>query len=220
MSTDLSVLSNLPLEAESAALSLTTNKSILPYVTLCGAMSNHSEAKDGPVKTGNFALVHSKDNVEDIGRGFDFIPIVARPKAFAWKEGLVSFRKDSALFVQIQGMPPKTTMIGPEFLVWIPKLGTFAAYHFNLNGKTAERAAGELAVYMQKFRKGECQGVTVESKMLENRRGEKWHGPVFSVCSSALQLPDPAELQAVAKAFLEAPDSVEVAPDAGNERER
>jgi len=221
LSTDLSILAGLPLEAESAALSLTTNKSILPYITLCGGSSNHSEAKGGPIRTGNFAVVYSKDNLEDIGKSFDFIPIVARPKAFAYKEGLISFTKDSPLFAQIQGMSPKVTMIGPEFLVWLPAQGIFSAYHFNVAGsKTAERASGELAVFMSKFRKGECQGVTVTSNIMENKKGEKWHGPVFSACSAALTMPDPAELQEVAKAFMSAKDSVEVAPDAGTTRER
>lgn len=220
LSTDLSILAGLTFEAESAALSLTTSKANIPYVNLCGSSSNKSEAKGGPIHTGNYAVIYSKDNMEDIGKGFDFIPIVARPKAFAWRVGLVSFHKDSPLFVQIQKMSPEGTMIGPEFLIWMPQHGIFAAYHFSLSGKTAERASAEVSTLMLKFRKGECNGATVESKIMENRKGEKWHGPAFTTCSSILAMPDPAELQAVVKAFMEAQDSVEIVPDAGNGRER
>ncbi len=182
----------------------------LPYIKLCGSSTN--ECKEELIGIGHWGLIRTKGEIDDLGKEVQLYVIDGRVKAMTYGDNvLVTFSKSSELWKQIEAMPSDITLIGPEFLLFIPGVG-FVTYH--MNNPTAHRIAKELVA----FRGKAC---TFKEHLIVGKK-YKWHGPVFTACSATIAVPDPEELAKVLNAFKNAQDSkVEIADDtAAEERPR
>lgn len=192
-------------------LAVSKNKSYLPRLKLCGAQAG--ECQRGQVGIGNYALIKSKEEVEDVGNSVDVIIVAGRAKAVQLSDPPIqAFNPNSDLFKDIQEESTKKdsdAMYGPEFLVYIPAYETYAT--FFLCNPTGRRVAPDVNARMK-------TGATLGSRLIETKK-YKWHGPIIKDCGAPLEVPDLQVLAEVATKFLEEKDSVvEVVEAGGRER--
>lgn len=194
-------------------MSVSKNKEYLPRLKLCGSQSG--EAQRGLVSIGNYALIKSRTDVEDIGDDVDAIVIAGRSKAFQLGDPPIqSFNTECALFKDLQEESLKKgsdSMYGPEFLLYLPAHQTYVT--FFLCNPTGRVAAPDLLALMD-------GAANITSILLENKKkGYIWHGPVFKECGAPLEVPDLDVIAKVATKFLNEKDSeVEIAEEDSRER--
>lgn len=187
-----------------------TSSSFLPYVQLYGG--NSDPVKEGKIAIGNHGLRVAKDQIEDLGKQFDCFAYSWRFKAMRIITGgdvFSYFNPKSEEFQKVVADSETSDsgcMYGPEFLIWIPQLSRFATYFFS--SKTARRESPNMKVRME-----EKTGCTVKSQLIKAKK-HSWHGPVVTLCSAPMVLPDVAKLMPVAERFANPKDS-EVEKDSG-----
>ncbi len=191
-------------------LAVSKNKSYLPRLKLCGSQAG--ECQRGLVSIGHYALIKSKEEVEDIGNSVDVIVVSGRSKAVQLSDPPIqAFDPNSDLFKDIQEestVKDSDAMFGPEFLVYIPTYETYAT--FFLCNPTGRRFAPSMNAYLK-------AGATLGSRLIETKK-YKWHGPTIVDCGAPLEVPDLDNLSEVATKFLEEKDSqVEIAGEDGRE---
>ncbi len=201
----------VPQTDTSKVLAVSKNKEYLPRLKLCGSQAG--ECQRGLVGIGHYALIKSREDLEDIGDDFDIIIIGGRAKAVQLSDPPIqSFDPDCALFKDIVEESTKKdsdAMFGPEFLVYIPDHQVFAT--FFLCNPTGRRFAPDMTARMN-------EGANLTSRLIETKK-YKWHGPVIKDCGAPLEVPDLEVITEVATKFLKEKDSkVELVED--NKRER
>lgn len=204
--------SAVPETDDSRVLAVAKNKEYLPRLKLCGSQAG--ECQRGQVGIGNYAIIKSKDDLEDVGSELDIVIIAGRAKAVQLSDPPIqAFDPESDLFKDLMEESTKKdsdAMYGPEFLVWIPRTRQFAT--FFLCNPTGRRFAPDMHARLR-------NAATLGSKLIETAK-YKWHGPTIKDCAIDVELPDTETISAVATKFVGEKDSnVEVAKDDGN-RER
>ena len=201
----------VPQTDTSKVMSVSKNKEYLPRLKLCGSQAG--ECQRGLVGIGHYALIKSREDVEDIGDDFDVIVLAGRAKAVQLSDPPIqSFDPECALFKDLQEESTKKdseAMYGPEFLVYIPDLQVYAT--FFLCNPTGRRCAPDVSARMN-------SGANFGSRLIETKK-YKWHGPVIKDCGAPLEVPELDMITEVATKFLNEKDSkVEVAEEGGRER--
>lgn len=176
--------------------------SYLPRLHLFGG--NSDAVKEGKIGVGRYGLVRNKDQIDDLTAVVDVLPLSWRYKAMSMKEEqIVSFYDPkSAGFKDLQAraeIPNSSCTYGVEFLLWIPSLHLFATYY--LNSKTARREAPNLRDILVSKRAASLK------VQLITKGKFKWHGPVVTVCSTPIDLPDPVEMMDQATRFANPKES-------------
>lgn len=115
----------------------------LPRIKLCQGQSKEVGRKK--VKSpGNFALIKTKEDIEDLGDEVEIVICAGRPKAMSTGDTIISiFEDDSPEFKRIQAdskVKDSGCFYGPEYLVYLPSHECFATLF--LNNPTARREAG------------------------------------------------------------------------------
>ena len=191
-------------------LAVSKNKSYLPRLKLCGSQAG--ECQRGLVGIGHYALIKSKEEVEDVGDSVDVIVVAGRAKAVQLSDPPIqAFDPSSDLFKDIQEESTKKdsdAMFGPEFLVFIPAHQVYAT--FFLCNPTGRRFAPDMQARLN-------EGATLGSRLIETAK-YKWHGPKIKDCGAPLEVPDLENLTEVATKFLKEKDSkVEIADEVGRQ---
>jgi hypothetical protein len=177
----------------------------LPRVHLM--TSTNRLVQTGKTKMGNYCLVKGKDALtKDFGPAFNCLVITWRPKAmdFSGQKAKAFYNPTKQGFKDVEVQADKRVkkfMYGPEYLVYIPELDTLASFHFN--NITMRMRAGEMKALLGK-------AGTFRSEVIEGN-GNLWPGPVISLCSTPLSLPEDREtflkrIQDEAVKFANPPD--------------
>jgi hypothetical protein len=165
------------------------SSSFLARIQLFGA--NSDAVKEEKIGQGRFGLVRSKDDVEDLGKNLDCLPLAWRLKAMQIVDGEVfsNFDHQSDEFKRIQAESEEQDsgcMYGVEFLLWLPELGVYVTYF--LSSKSSRREAKPLRGLIGK-------GATIEAKLVKTKR-YSWHAPKVVACSTPFsELPDPNKMK-------------------------
>jgi hypothetical protein len=203
-------------QSEEDLLAVAGSSAFLPRVQLFGSSSD--AAKEGKIPVAHWGLVRGKDQLEDLGKEFNCLVITGRVKALdlSGEQIVTSYDHKSDTFKSIQersATSESKCMYGPEFLIYVPDSKTYATVF--LSSKTARGEARSLHARLRK-------AATFKSQLIEGKRF-KWHGPVFTPCSTPFDLPPVEEIKEQADKFLKPQtDGPELAPtgDAAGAGER
>lgn len=185
----------------------------LPRVQLFGGTS--TEVKRGKIPMAHFGMIFGKENIIDLDKEFDFLPILWRPKAMELGEEILSvFDPSSTEFKRIAAKSDEKDsgcMFGPEFLIWVPTQKKFASLY--LASKTSRKAAPAVRDRLGKA----CTG---KVEFIETKK-YSWHGPVFVPCSTPFDLPTAEAVTEETHKFNNpAASEVEKAEEPTNSRKR
>ena len=176
------------------ALTVANNQDYLPRIKLC--QGNGKEVlKEFVARGGNYALIKSKDDIEDLGDSIDLLICSGRPKAMRTGDQIITmFEEESDEFKKIMSeskVKNSGCFYGPEYLVYIPAAQTFATLF--MNNPTMRREAGAVHSRLR-------QAATITSHLIENE-DFAWFGPKCGDCSSPLNIPDLDEIETAVKKF-------------------
>lgn len=191
------------------------SSSFLPYVTLYQATANL--VKEKKFNMGEFGLVRSGDQVpEKLSDVFDAVILGWRPKAMSVQgvDVKAAFNPKSALFMDIQKKsadPNSGCFFGPEFLIYIPQIKTFACFLFG-----SITARGEAASVVARM----GQAVTFKVTLRKNKKNQTWYGPVAVPCLTPFDMPEPSVIQMQLQGFNNPPEEQLEPAAPGMERDR
>jgi hypothetical protein len=161
-------------------------------------------ANSGPVKKDKIAMNHyglvtGKDQIEDLGREVDVLMVTFRPRALDTSD-TDNIRATSDingdLFKEIQDKSDNEensgAMYGPEFLLYVPKVGKFATTLFG--SKSARNEAKNAIQYKGRH----C---TFKSKLIETKK-YSWQAMLITACSTPFEIPTREVIMEVATEFL------------------
>lgn len=205
---DISLVTN-----EDDLLAVAGSSAFLPRLQLFGSSSD--ACKEGKIPVAHWGIVRGKDQLEDMGKEVNVLVIAGRVKALdlSGEQIVTSYDRKSATFSDIaerSERPQSKCMFGPEFLVWVPSTGEYATVF--LSSKTARGEARSLHARLGK-------AATFKAQLIEGKQF-KWHGPVFTACTTPFDLPDLEGVKVQAEKFLKPPtDGPELAAAAAAEGE-
>lgn len=198
----------------SAFLEIASGSSYLPRLMLMNATSEL--VKEGKINQGHYALVTSKERVEDMTKEVSILVLGWRPKALVIGEKDVKsfYNPKSAEFIATSKRADTEInsgcLYGPEFLIYVPMTGQFAT--FFMSSKTARREAPQLRPLIGK-------AATLKSTLIKGKKNS-WFGPIVTTCSAPLNGYDQEEAKAQLRTFNNPPElaeekaeNVEVAAD-------
>lgn len=187
MSGELVKLNQLPVQASKYAddktfAGVSSGGGFLPRLQLFGATSNL--CKEGKIGMGNYGLVRSKDSVEDLTKEVNVLVLAWRPKALeiGADEIISIFNPNNDEFKRIAAKSEESDsgcMFGPEFLVYIPAVESYAT--FFMSSKSSRREAPSLKALMGK-------AATIRSKLVKTKK-YMWHAPDITMCSQQFEIP-------------------------------
>lgn len=174
----------------------------LPYLGISAGTS--TAVADGLIGVGKWFLTKRKKDIIDLGSEFRGFILGMRLKALNLNgdKPVAYFDHTSPEFLDVaqkaKTMPSDSGYLaGADFLIYIPgPLDLFVTYH--MASKTAKNEAGMLKQLLGK-------PATFKLTQLQNPKGQKWFGPVVTVCSVDLQGPSRDEYLAVLEAFKNPP---------------
>lgn len=190
---------------DSDLAAVTKSGSFLPRVQLFTAKSN--QAQDGSIGINHYGI-NDGGTIKDLGLTVDVLCLTWRPKALDMGEVVIaSYKTDSNEFKRIAEKSMESDsgcMFGPEFLFWVPTEKKFAT--FLMGSKSMRREAKKwIPSYLM-------QPITLKSLKIETPK-YTWFSPVATVCSTPFDMPSAEDIQEVAEAFNNPPESeVETAP--------
>ena len=192
---DLIPVSEAAAAQELALLEVGASTGFLPRIQLFGGSSD--AVKEGKINVGRYGLVRGKDQIEDLGPEVDVLVCAGRVKALdiSGDTPLTSYDHKSDLFKEIQatsGEENSRKMFGPEYLLWIDSVKSFAT--FFLSSPTARRESASIHSRLRK-------AATLKAKLITGKK-HKWHGPVITQCSNPFDLPEQETLQAEITKFV------------------
>lgn len=194
--TDLAVVSD---EDELAALLATQQKATEEelakvsgggkYFPRIQLMISQSKPCKKPIEDGGFPVNHyalvQGQNLVDLGRQVDVLPLVYRPKALDTSETIInSYTPSSEQFQRIMAeaeVKDSGCTYGPEYLCWIPSKEEFAT--FFMNSVSARNEAPALKARMGK----PC---TLKSQHIDPPKSKyDWYAPSVVPCSTPFDMP-------------------------------
>lgn len=191
------------------------SSSFLPRLQLFGGTSD--AVKEEKVRQGVFGVVESKDNINDLGKEVNCLPLAWRFKAMMIADGEVisSYDSTSPQFEKIKldsDTQDSGCMWGAEFLLWLPDIG-FVTYF--LSSKSSRREAKPLRGLIG-------QAATLKVELVATKKF-KWHAPKVTACSAPFStLPDMDKMKKELERFHnpETGPKTESAPETTDSRER
>lgn len=175
-----------------------SSAAFLPRVQLL--TSNSTKCKSGEFPTNHYALVQDQRH-DDLGGNVDVLVVTWRPKALETGEAVISvFDPNDAEFQRIQEKSAERDsgcMFGPEFLIWVPSVKSFAT--FFMGTKSARREAGAVKARLKK-------AATLGSQKIENKK-YTWFAPQVSACSTPFDMPTQEALLTAVEQFQNPPKS-------------
>src|SRR6218665_2074028 len=174
---------------EADTLAVSTSGAFLPRIKLCQGQATEV-LKKKIAHGGNFALIKTKDDIEDLGDEVLMIPLAGRAKALEIGDMIIAnFEPNSPEFKRIieeSKVKDSGCMYGPEFLVWLPDQQLFVTLF--LCNPTSRREGGSFNTRLKK-------GALLKSHLIETAKFS-WFGPLCEDYSSPIaNLPDLAEAQ-------------------------
>jgi hypothetical protein len=191
---------------------MTTSTAYLPRFQLFGSKSD--ACTEGKIPIGHYGL--DKDGeITDLGEEVNILVAHWRPKAVDVNGDtpVNVFDAKSDLFADIKkrsAIKDSGCMYGPEFLVWVPTVSSFAVYH--MNSKTARREAKKMPPFIGAACTMKCHLIDPPGSRY------KWHGPLITPCSAPIDLPDDEELRKQFSEF-DNPPAPELDVDGDSEEE-
>lgn len=175
-------------------LAVAGSSSFLPRLQLFGSSSD--AVKEGKIGVAHWGLARGKDEIEDLGKEADILVIAGRVKALdvSGQTAVVSYDRHSDTFKSIAARSEANgsrCMFGPEYLVWVPSAKTFATLF--LSSPTARRETRALHARLRK-------AATCKAQLIEGKQ-HKWHGPVFTPCTTQFEMPEMPALTQEAERF-------------------
>jgi hypothetical protein len=183
-----------PLATNETFDTISTAVDYFPRLQLCGSSS--TLFKKNKIPKQHYASVLTDDKFNDLGLSVDILPLAWRPKALdmTGDTPLSCYDEKSATFKDIQtrsAVKDSKCAFGPEFLVWIPTIKTFACLF--MGSKTARSEAGKVRELLS-------QGATLNSTVLE-AKGYIWEAIVVNPCTTPFELPSAAGLRSALEKF-------------------
>ena len=193
-----------------------TSAAFLPRLQLMIATSEPCKNGDFPIN--HYALVRSKNSMEDLGDSVDLFVVTWRPKALKIDETVFAVYdpklgddgKPTGDFARIMIDSEKRDsgcMYGPEYLVWIPQIKEFAT--FFMGSKSSRRESPLMSARCGKM-------ATLKSKLIPGKK-YKWFAPSVFACSTPpdeANMPSAVDIKTEVDKFNNPPESeVETASD-------
>ena len=185
---------------------VTTPVSFLPYLRLFG--SSTEAVKKNLIPQAHYGLTVQKDEIIDLGKEIDVLPVSWRPKAmqFGGDSPISYFNPKTPEFQKVKDeakIQNSGATYGPEFLLYIPKVQRFCTFY--LGSETGRRIGDEFASLMG-------HGVTLNSRLVEwfdkkTKRDFSWHAPTFKICQTRFEIPIKEEIIRVRDSFNNPDDS-------------
>lgn len=200
------------------ALAVAASVDYLPRIKLCQG-SAKEVAKKKVKAGGNFALIRTKDDIEDLGDEVEMVMVAGRPKAMSTGDTILSiFEDESPEFKQLQAdskVKDSGCFYGAEYLVYLPSHACFATLF--LNNPTARRETGAFH--------SRLGGAALLCSHYIDPEGSKfaWWGPLCKDLTTPIaDLPEPDEfIEQATKFNTEKSTSVKAAEsneDSGRDR--
>lgn len=167
----MSTLIAVPQSSSDNALAVANSSTFLPRVKLCQGSAKEVNTRK-VARGGNFALIRSKEEIEDLGDEVIMIPVAGRAKALDTSGEVIitNFDPKSSEFLRIEELSKDKdsgAMYGPEYLVWLPDHNTFALLF--LCSPTARREGGAVHAHLGR-------GALLTSELIDNKKFQ-WFGP-------------------------------------------
>lgn len=166
----------------------------LPYLRMYGGKSKEATARK--IASGHFGVAQGSSDPEDLGETCDVIIVASRSRAVDTKNKKNFYNRESAGYqhVKEQSFVQNSGMIyGPEFLVWIGSVQSFATFH--CNSKTLRNIANELLDAVGK-------AVTLGWRLAENAN-YTWDAVVVTPLSDwGYGVPEANVISAMSQKFL------------------
>lgn len=203
---------------DKAFKNIVNSEGFLPRLQLFG--SNSDMVKEDKISMGSFALVTGKDTLNALGKEVQCYPISWRFKAVEFGDQIISkYNPEDPEFIRIaekaDGPGLTGAMAGIEFLLYIPDNKVFCTYF--MGNASSKREAPNLRSLQE-----EGKAATIVSKLVKNKKGQSWHAPLITACSTPLEQPNEAELMDIATKFANPKEteieSVSEAEKAGTQR--
>ena len=199
----------IPVAQDQNALKVSNSEEYLSRLKLCQGGAKEVNQKKVACG-GNYALIHSKDKIDDAGTDVEIILAASRAKALRTGEKILQyFDPDSAEFKDIEAeaaIKDSGCMYGPEFLIWIPAQQKFVTLFLcNPTGRRASKS----------FFKAMGKGAILGSILIDN--GDyQWFGPTIEESSTPIEdIPDAETLTSAVEKFMnERPSAVKKADPA------
>lgn len=179
--------------------------------------SNSKVAKKKQAESGNYALVRGEDDVLDLTNQVDVLVVHVRWTALDTNGDTPTFvhERESDEFKRIEEeslVQNSGCMWGPEFLLYIPSVKSFAT--FFCASATARRESKHIFKLMHK-------AATLKTHFIEKGK-HSWYGPLITECSSPFDIPPSDEIKEQALKFANPitrkAEAVADAPADGRER--
>lgn len=214
MTTDLELIPVDDVEADNVALIVAKSSAYLPRIKLCQGSAKEVNSRQ-VARGGNYALVKSKEDVEDLGDEVPMLICAGRAKALRTGDMILSFFDPSdEEFKKIEEeskVKDSGCMYGPEYLVWLPDQECFATLF--LNSPTARRESGAVHARLRK-------AALLTSHLIVKPKFS-WFGPVCKDCSTPFDIPDLTVVQEQINKFRnERSSAVKVEDSTEDTRER
>lgn len=186
----------------------------LPRLELKGG--NSDVVKEGKIGMGCWALVHSKDAMDDLGKSINIVPIEWRPKAMridpVTGDIMVVHDQNDPEFKKIQAASETKDsgcMFGLEFLVAIQDHGLATLF---CGTKTTRRTAPAIKALLR-------SGCTLGSTLIKTEKFS-WHGPTVDKYSGSFPI-DIEKVTEELEKFMNPPkNQVETVDPVEGQRER
>jgi hypothetical protein len=166
-------------------------------------------AKKGLAPIGTWVVVSGKEQFVDVGKEIRVYVLAMRLKALDMQASpIVAFFNPATeqfkTLYRRSNVEKKGPMVGPEFLLYLPDTKEFITFH--MASKTNRREAPHMKAFLGKK-------ATLKIKLIENDKGEIWHGPVVVVCDLPIALPPREKMLGQLEVFNNPPESETDTPD-------
>lgn len=189
---------------------LATANNFLPRLALYGGST--SAVKSGQFPMNHWGLVEQKDEIIDLGKEVEIIPLAVRFKALSTNGEVLSYYNPSTdtfnKVKELSKVKDSGCMAGVEFLLWLTEHGKFCTYFcYNVSSK---QEAGKIRALIN------AAGV-LSSKFVPNKNEPKksFQAPVCNKSSTPpASVPTAEQANSEVDKFVNAQDSVSAAASA------
>ncbi len=161
---------------------------------LCRVQLNTAKSKlflENKAERGHYLYIVRDDQFKDLGKEMDCLPLCWRPKALDMNSNppVSIYDVNSAAFKTIAAKAAVSNSMcayGPEFLVWLPTIKTFAS--FFMGSQTARGDSKDVRARLLK-------PSTLTHRICKNKKGQTWETPIVKPCSTPFDGPEEAALR-------------------------
>ena len=151
---------------------------------------------EGGFPVNHYALVQGQ-NLQDLGKHLDVLPLVYRPKALDTSETIInSYTPSSEQFQRIMAeadVKDSGCTFGPEYLCWVPSIKAFATFFMNSVSSRNEAPA-------MKARLG--KPCTLKSQHIDPPKSKyDWYAPTVVACTTPFEMPLKKDLLAATEKY-------------------